>query len=135
MHALVVPFLALSYKPATAKVRSLIESLSNPAWNSTKHFPPGSFKYAGSFGVRSLNDAQPAQPLKEDAIHHIASCVKLITAVAVMQCVENGKLSLDDDVSTILYEFKDIDILTGYDKEGRPQYKKATRKITLRCVI
>lgn len=63
------------------------------------------------------------------------SCTKLMTAIAVMQCVEKGKLSLDEDVSTILHELRDMDILTGFDQEGQPKYRKATRKITLRYVF
>lgn len=85
--------------------------------------------------MRSLKDAHSAQPLKEDTIMHIASCTKLMTAIAVMQCVEKGKLSLDEDVSTILHELRDMDILTGFDHEGQPKYRKATRKITLRYVF
>ena len=101
---------------------------------STKHLL-GSFKYAASFGVRSLSDSQPAEPLREDAVLRIASCTKLITAVAVMQCVENGKLNLDEDVSKMLHELKDIDILTGFSQEGAPQFKKANQKITLRHAL
>ena len=55
-----------------------------------------------------------------------------MTAIAAMQCVEKGKLGLDDDVSTILHELQNIDILTGFDQDGNPQLKKATQKITLK---
>ena len=49
-----------------------------------------------------------------------------------MQCVEKGQLHLDDDVAIILHELKDIDILTGFDRDGAPQLKKSSGKITLR---
>ena len=95
----------------------------------------GDFRYEASFGCRSLEDAKATEPLEKDAVLWIASCTKLMTSVAVMQCVEMGYLNLEDDASTIIYEFKDIDILTGFDTDGNPQFRKPTRKITLRLVI
>lgn len=63
----------------------------------------------------------------------IASCTKLMTVVSVMQCVERGLLKLDDDVTSILHELKDLEILTGFDEEsGKPMMKKRRRTITLR---
>ena len=53
-----------------------------------------------------------------------------------MQCVERGKLALEDDVSTILPEVKRLDILTGFDEEsGKPTYTKPKKAITLRLVV
>ena len=40
---------------------------------------------------------------------------KLVTAVAVVQLVEQGILSLDDDVRESLPELKDIQILRGIE--------------------
>ena len=92
----------------------------------------GAFRYAAKFGVRSLEAADPTQPIEEDSIMHIASCTKLMTAIAVMQCVEKGTLKLDDDVSAILHEFRNINIIKGFDDEGKPIFQKSTRKMTLR---
>lgn len=92
----------------------------------------GTFRYEAAFGVRSLEDGQAEEPIKKDAVHWIASCTKLMTSIAVMQCIEKGLLNLDDDISKVLHEFQDIDLLTGFDSEGNPQFKKPTRKITLR---
>lgn len=55
-----------------------------------------------------------------------------MTSIAVMQCVEKGLLALDDDVSNVLHEFKNIDILTGFDEGGEPILVKAKTKVTLR---
>lgn len=60
------------------------------------------------------------------------SGTKLMTSLAVMQCVEKGVLGLDDDVSNVLHEFKDIEILTGFDGDGNPILVKAKTKVTLR---
>ena len=53
-----------------------------------------------------------------------------------MQCVEQGKLKLDDDVASKLPELKSPDILVGWDQTtGEPQFKKATKSITLRQLL
>jgi CubicO group peptidase (beta-lactamase class C family) len=57
-----------------------------------------------------------------------------MTSIAALQCVEKGKLQLDEDVTPILPELKNIDILKGFDDEGKPITVKATKMITLRSV-
>ena len=63
----------------------------------------------------------------------MASCTKLMTSISALQCVERGQIGLDDDVSRVLTELRDIHILTGF-KEGteEPIFQKAENKITLR---
>jgi CubicO group peptidase (beta-lactamase class C family) len=63
----------------------------------------------------------------------MASCTKFMTSIAALQCVERGQVGLDDDLSAILLELRDIEILTGF-MEGteEPILKKAEKKITLR---
>lgn len=65
-------------------------------------------------------------------MHWIASCTKFVTTVAVMQCVERGQLRLDDDISTVLPEWKDPKILVGFDDKNQAQLRPAKRFITLR---
>ena len=99
-------------------------------------FNIGKFHYAKAFGTRSLRDAESTKPISQDDIMCFASCTKLMTCIAVMQCVESGKLALDDDVSTILPEVKKLDILTGFDDESsKPTYTRPKNAITLRLVI
>jgi len=64
----------------------------------------------------------------------MASCTKLMTTIAALQCVERGQIGLDDDVSNVLPELQDIKILTGFKETGEPTYAKATKTITLREV-
>lgn len=56
-----------------------------------------------------------------------------MTSIAALQCVERGQIGLDDDVSRVLTELRDIQIITGF-KEGteEPILKTAENKITLR---
>jgi CubicO group peptidase (beta-lactamase class C family) len=91
----------------------------------------GKFLYAKAFGPKS-----PTEPMTLDATFIMASCTKLMTSIAALQCVERGQISLDEDLSNILTEFKGIEILTGFEgEEGnmKPVLKKAENKITLRC--
>lgn len=65
----------------------------------------------------------------------IASCTKLITSIAAMQCVERGLLSLDAGVYEILPELKDRDIVTGFKKDGAPILVPHKKTITLRHLL
>ena len=68
----------------------------------------------------------------------MASCTKLMTTVAALQCVERGLLRLDTDITDVLPELKDIDILVKMVDDGsggkKPVLKKSKGKITLRYV-
>ena len=63
----------------------------------------------------------------------IASCTKLMTSIAAMQCVERGLVALDADVVEILPELAAQGILTGFDEAtGEPIINKRQNPITLR---
>ncbi|OBT51869.1 hypothetical protein VE04_08000, partial [Pseudogymnoascus sp. 24MN13] len=88
----------------------------------------GKFKYEKAFGLKS-----PGEKIDINATFILASCTKLMTTIAAMQCVERGEIKLDDDVSTILTELKGIQILTGFKEEtNEPLLTIAKNKITLR---
>lgn len=55
--------------------------------------------YARGFGSRNLKDNLPATP---HTLYGIGSCTKSFTALAIMQLVEQGKLSLQDPVNKYL---------------------------------
>lgn len=71
-----------------------------------------------------------------DTTFWIASCTKLITSIAALQCVERGQLNLDDDVSPILHELTAPDILGGFDEQtGEPILRRAQKHTTLRQLL
>ena len=71
-----------------------------------------------------------------DSILWIASCTKLLTAISVLQLVEKGLLTLDEDVSKYVPEVKSLEILTGFDKDtGKATTEPNPRAITVRSVI
>ena len=54
------------------------------------------------YGVSDIGLQAPAQP---DSVYHVVGPMLPLTGVAVMQQVERGKLSLDDDIQKYLPEF------------------------------
>ncbi|KAK0107817.1 hypothetical protein ONS96_003607 [Cadophora gregata f. sp. sojae] len=59
-----------------------------------------------------------------------------MTAIAALQCVERGQFTLDEDVTPLLPELKDIDILKGFEEgTDKPILVKAAKEITLRQLL
>ena len=53
-----------------------------------------------------------ASPLREDAVLKLGSATKLITSIALLQCVNKGLIHLDEPLTKILPEFNGKEILT-----------------------
>lgn len=100
---------------------SLIPNQTNLT-NST-----GKFQYQKAFGP-----ATPSKAMDLDATMIFASCTKLMTSIAAMQCVERALIALDNEVAKVLPELKDPQILTGFTDSGEPIFKKSPTQITLR---
>lgn len=66
--------------------------------------------YSKISGYDSLSE--DAAPLRADAVLQVASATKLITSIALLQCVERQLIGLDEPISKILPELADKDILT-----------------------
>jgi methyl acetate hydrolase len=88
--------------------------------------------YEGSFGSRFLGQS-PA--MSRDTVFRVASMVKVVTSVAAMQLVEEGKIALDEPVPDIDPLFTSLQVLTGFDPTGAPQLRSAARPITLRHLL
>ncbi|KAH7396227.1 penicillin binding protein [Pyrenochaeta sp. MPI-SDFR-AT-0127] len=61
-------------------------------------------------GYESLSP--DASPLLGDAVFKLASATKLITSIALLQCVEKGLVGIDEPLTKILPEFDNKEILT-----------------------
>jgi methyl acetate hydrolase len=88
--------------------------------------------YQGAFGKRDLStdDAMTA-----DSVFWIASMTKAVTSAAAMQLVEQGKLSLEAPIGTLLPDLASPQVLDGFDANGEPKLRPARNPITLRHLM
>ena len=94
----------------------------------------GKTVFSHASGTKGCNSKEP---MTLDSVFWIASCTKLIGAIAAMQLCEQGKLSLDvsELVEQVAPELKDIRILKGLDENGKAQYVDKSKRITLRMLL
>ena len=88
--------------------------------------------YDRAFGRRALGGAAPMTP---DTVFWIASMTKAVTATAVMQLVEQGRLDLDADCGRLVAALANPRVLTGFDAAGKPTLRPARGAITLRHLL
>jgi methyl acetate hydrolase len=82
--------------------------------------------YEGAAGVR---EAGSDDPITADTMLRIASMTKMVTTVAALQLVEQGRIDLDAPVETYRPEFAELQVLEGFDGDTprlRPPRTKAT---------
>ena len=94
-------------------------------------FPDGEVVSAAA-GVRDIASGTAMHP---DSIVWIASMTKAITAAAVMQQVEQGKLSLDAPIGSVLPQLANAQVLDGFAADGTPKLRPARAAITLRHLL
>ena len=70
-----------------------------------------------------------------DTVCWIASMTKAITGTAAMQLVEKGELHLDAPASDVVPSLAEVGVLEGFDDDGQPQVRPASRPITLRHLL
>ncbi|MGB0954580.1 MAG: serine hydrolase domain-containing protein, partial [Panacagrimonas sp.] len=58
-------------------------------------------------------------PMDLDTVVWYASMTKAVTAACAMQLVEQGKLSLDAPAAKVLPELDGIQVMEGFDAEGK----------------
>jgi methyl acetate hydrolase len=94
-------------------------------------FPDGEVVSAAA-GVRDLASGAAMSP---DTVVWIASMTKAITAAAAMQLVEQGKLSLDAPIASVLPRLANVQVLEGFGADGTPRLRPARVAITLRHLL
>ncbi|KAI1817912.1 beta-lactamase/transpeptidase-like protein [Poronia punctata] len=95
----------------------------------------GKFKYGKAFGKRSVRDGADRSPLRLDSVMWIASCTKVVTALAALQCCERGLLALDEPIYQVLPEFKGLPVIKGFKEDGSPVLEPHKKPITLRHLL
>jgi methyl acetate hydrolase len=88
--------------------------------------------YQGAYGKRDLSKADA---MTADSVFWIASMTKAVTTAAGMQLVEQGKLSLDAPIGTVLPDLAAPRVLEGFDADGEPKLRPSNKPITLRHLM
>ena len=118
-----------------SKLRSIVDSsCANQEWDIPGVTVvvvgrDGEELFAHSAGTRGLTSGQD---MTLDNIYWIASCTKMLTAIACMQLVERGVLDLDDgdQLESLCTELQGLEVMRP---DGSFEPKK--RKITLRMLL
>jgi methyl acetate hydrolase len=88
--------------------------------------------YEGAAGVRDLGKGTP---MTTDTVFALFSTTKAITGTALMQLVQEGKVSLDDPVKKYVPEIAEIKVLEGFDADGQPILREPKTDITINMLM
>jgi methyl acetate hydrolase len=88
--------------------------------------------YEGAAGLRTLG---ASDPISTDTVFAIFSTTKAITGTAIMQCVEEGVLDLDAPAKTYVPDIGNLQVLDGFDANGKPRLRAPKRDITTRMLM
>jgi len=89
--------------------------------------------YLGAFGSAALDQRRA---LRTDSVFRIASMTKLVTAIAVLQLVEQGRVDLDAPFKRFYPEFRQPPVLRAFDSVTREyDAEPAGRDITVRELL
>jgi len=89
--------------------------------------------YHEAFGRRSTIRNTP---MAKDTIFNMASMTKPVTSVAIMMLVDEGKLSLDDQVAKYLPKYKDPLVISKFNPaDASYETRPAKRPITIRHLL
>lgn len=94
------------------------------------HLVPGIFYFSAKGQLKE----EKGEEINLDSTFWGFSCTKLLTTIAVLQCVENGLIGLDDPVDGVLPELREPDIITP-EPDGSFKLTPAKNKITLRHLV
>ena len=84
------------------------------------------------FAAHGLLDIEAGTPMTDDRLFRMMSSTKPVTAVALLQQMEAGKVSLDDKVSTFIPELKEMRVRASGDTSPHPETIPADRELTIK---
>lgn len=85
--------------------------------------------YEGAAGLRALGGEAA---MTTDTVFRAFSMTKLVGAVAAAQAIEDGLLTLDTPVEEVLPEWREVQVLEGFDEAGQPILRAPKTRATLR---
>jgi methyl acetate hydrolase len=80
-------------------------------------------------------EADVGRPVAQDTMFHLASMTKAVTAVALMQLVEQQVVALDDPAGEHVTYVRDVQVLTGFGDDGTALFRAPSRPITIRHLL
>ncbi|KZS95264.1 beta-lactamase/transpeptidase-like protein [Sistotremastrum niveocremeum HHB9708] len=114
-----------------ASIDSVLETSGLPGLVYAAVNKHGEIVYEGAMGERSANE--PDTKMTVDTNFWVASFTKLVTTIACLQLIEQGKVSLTDIVDPILPEVAELQILEG--SKGNWTFRKPKTKITVKMLL
>lgn len=90
----------------------------------------GDVLFKGTYGSTNLDDPSAA-PVTSKTPVMMFSCTKLVTSVAALQLIEQGRLHLEDLVEKYVPDIAKIEVLDGFKPDGEPILRTAKRKSTV----
>jgi methyl acetate hydrolase len=90
----------------------------------------GKVLFSKGYGVTTAGDPN-SPPLTPDTLGFIWSCTKLVTSIAALQLVEQGKIDLDEPVETYVPDIKNIKLVQGWNDDGSPKLTEPSKKIKM----
>ncbi|MEE3096412.1 MAG: serine hydrolase domain-containing protein, partial [Pseudomonadota bacterium] len=104
---------------ATGKLNFAVAAVGNAGGQTWSH-------------AAGYQDAEKTKAASPDNIIQIASMTKLVTTIAALQLVEQGKLDLDTPISAYAPELNELQVLKGFGADDTPIFEKANRAPTAR---
>jgi len=104
---------------ATGKLNFAVAAVGNAGGQTWSH-------------AAGYQDAEKTKAASPDNIIQIASMTKLVTTIAALQLVEQGKLDLDTPISAYAPELNELQVLKGFAADDTPIFEKANRAPTAR---
>jgi len=91
----------------------------------------GEVLFKGTYGSTNASDSSDSAEMTADTPMLLFSCTKIFTSVAALQLVEQRKLKLEDLVEKYVPSMADIQVLEGFDDDGKPQLRPSKTKATI----
>jgi len=86
------------------------------------------------FQTYGYRDIEQRLPMERDTICRVYSMSKIITSVAVLMLLEEGRFNLDDPVAKYLPELKDLKVMTGGTADAL-QLEPLKRPVTIKHLL
>ncbi len=87
---------------------------------------------AGVTWSGAAGDRSPGQKASVDTVMRIFSMTKAVGCTAAMILMDRGKLSPDAEVSSILPRFAELQVLDGFEADGKPRMRAPRTQATVR---